>query len=200
MAREGSRTDGPFSPTPEDPAVLREIRSTVESVVRSFRFSTLDAYSDLAQEAITRILGSLAGGRFRGEASLSTYATAIARYTCLGYLRSERLTARIDLDSLPAQDRWAEPEGLLLRQEEHDRNVRAFLALPRDCQILLQLIFVERLSYREAAAHLGITESALKARVHRCRLAGRASIAREGETVARSGAGGEGGKPVKSHE
>ena len=173
-------------PLHTDPAVLRQIRATVDAVVRSFRFSTLDAYDDLVQEVVTRILASLAQGRFRGEASLSTYSTAIARYTCLAYLRSERLRAQIDLDSLPTRDRWAKPEDELLRQEEHRRNVAAFLALPRDCQILLQLIFVERLSYKEAAERLGISEVALKARVHRCRLAGRASVARLEKKAVRS--------------
>lgn len=54
--------------------------------------------------------------------------------------------------------------------EERQRLVRQALArlVPRDSEILL-LKYIEGWSYRELADHLGVSESAAEARLHRAR-------------------------------
>jgi len=55
--------------------------------------------------------------------------------------------------------------------EEHARNLEVLAGLPPDCRELLRMVFVDRLSYREIGLKLGISEGAIKTRVHRCRAA-----------------------------
>ena len=76
----------------------------------------------------------------------------------------------MDLDAIPSRALWSEPERALLGTEEHQRNLRAFAALPGESRELLRLIFLEGLSYAEVARRLGVTEGAIKSRVHRVRL------------------------------
>ena len=156
-----------------DPNLVQEVHSAIDFVVRAFHFTEPDLHKDLVQEALCGLYASLRDGRYRGESSIKTYAQNVARYTCLGYLRSRRQDREIDFETIPCAQRWSGPEDQLLHEEEHLRNVRAFLALPRECRELFRLIFIEGLSYREVGQQLGLSEAGIKSRVHRCRLAGR---------------------------
>jgi RNA polymerase sigma-70 factor (ECF subfamily) len=63
----------------------------------------------------------------------------------------------------------ADPLDWLLRDERRALVREAMATLPRrDAEILL-LKYTENWSYRELAAHLGLTESAVEARLHRAR-------------------------------
>jgi RNA polymerase sigma-70 factor (ECF subfamily) len=114
---------------------------------------------------------NLTSGQFRGEASLRTYAARVARYTCLEHLRRRRPEVVLDADNVPSQDRWSGPEESFLWTEEHLQNLEIFSSLPRECRELLRMVFVDRLPYREIGLKLGISEGAIKTRVHRCRAA-----------------------------
>jgi RNA polymerase sigma-70 factor (ECF subfamily) len=83
----------------------------------------------------------------------------------------------LDPEGLRAADRWSAPEDSFLWTEEHLRNLQAFASLPAECREILRLVGVEGVSYREIAGRLGITEGALKSRIHRCRLACREAAA-----------------------
>jgi RNA polymerase sigma factor (sigma-70 family) len=65
--------------------------------------------------------------------------------------------------------RQPDPLGWLLSEERH-RQVRSALErlAPRDAEILL-LKYTEDWSYREIAERLGVSESAVEARLHRAR-------------------------------
>lgn len=154
-----------------DPAHVASVEEAVRLTVRSFQFGDLDTDRDLVQESLSRVLGNLAAGKFRGESSLRTYARNIARYTCLEHIRRRRWQVELDPESLTSSDRGAEPEGSFLWAEEHLRNLQAFAELPSESRELLKLVCVEGVSYRDAAARLGISEAAIKSRLHRCRLA-----------------------------
>lgn len=153
-----------------DDRCVREIVAAVEAAVRAFRFRDGDVRRELVQESLTRILVNLRAGRFRGEASLKTYAQRVTRYTCLGYIRRKRVESR----AIPtASSDPSSPEDLLLLKEERSRVLGALAGLPVRCQDLLRLVFVQGLSYREVGSRLRISESAVKLRVRRCRLLGR---------------------------
>jgi len=153
-----------------DRAPVEEIRASIVAVVRTFQFPDAGLETELAQDAMTRFFQSLSAGQFRGESSLKTYAQKVAKYTCLEHVRRRRFEVKMDLDAIPSRALWSEPERALLGTEEHQRNLRAFAALPGESRELLRLIFLEGLSYAEVARRLGVTEGAIKSRVHRVRL------------------------------
>jgi RNA polymerase sigma-70 factor (ECF subfamily) len=150
---------------------VREIRDTVRLVVRDFQIAGGAVDEDLVQDVLGRICRNLVAGRFRGDSSLRTYARNVARHTCLEDLRARRLEMRLDPDAIPSGARWSEPEGSLLRTEEHLRNLEIFASLPGESRELLRLVFVDGLPYAEVARRLGVTEGAIKSRVHKIRMA-----------------------------
>jgi len=127
---------------------------------------------------VSRVVQNLSGGQFRGESSLRTYAQQLAKYVCLEHIRRQRAEVRLDFESVPSEARWSEPEETLLREEEHARNMQAFAALPAESRELLRLLFVDGLSYVEAGRRLGLSETAVKSRVHRLRAECRETLAR----------------------
>lgn len=153
------------------PTAIAEIRRMIELVVRGFAFPDPGTGRDLVQEALTRIFLNLTSGQFRGEASFRTYCARIARFTCLEHIRRRRFESAVDPEALPSSARWSAPEDSFLWTEEHLRNLDRFSSLPCDCRELLRLVFIEGKSYRETAIALGITEGALRTRIHRCRSA-----------------------------
>src|SRR5262245_36959355 len=73
-----------------EPPSVTPVRRTIEQTVRSFHAADVETQKDLVQEAMTRLCASLRAGRFRGAASLETYAVSVARYTCIEWLRRRR--------------------------------------------------------------------------------------------------------------
>ncbi len=73
-------------------------------------------------------------------------------------------------------DRSSDPLEWLLAKERKEQIRKAIKQMPkRDAEILL-LKYTEDWSYRELAKHLGITESAVEARLHRARQRFRAEL------------------------
>lgn len=153
-----------------DPAQVSSVLDAVRATVRSFRFGNRDLERDLVQETLSRTLASLAESRFHGDSSLRTYACNVARYTCLEHIRRRRNEVAFDPERHPALDLSSAPEASYLSTEEHRRNIEAFASLPADCREILRMICLEGSSYREVASRLGISEAALKSRIHRCRM------------------------------
>jgi RNA polymerase sigma factor (sigma-70 family) len=93
--------------------------------------------------------------------------------------RRRKLTSRFAEREQPAEhdNRESDPLGWLLA-EERRRLIRSALdrMLKRDAEILL-LKYTEDWSYRDLARHLGITESAVQARLHRARKRMRSELA-----------------------
>ena len=153
---------------------IEAVRRSADAALRALRLGDPDERAGLVQETLVRVLLSLRSGRFREESSLGTYAQRVARHVWLETLRRRREQVALDPDLLPANDRWSSPEGALLQAEEYRRNLERFRALSAPCRELLLAIFVEGLSCEEVAARLQISATAVRLRVFRCRLAGRA--------------------------
>jgi len=150
--------------------MVRSIRKIIERAVNAFRLRDRETHRDLVQDAVTRLFIGLSSGRFRGESSLGTYAQNVAKYTCLEHLRRRRFETRAWEEINPIRSKGMGPEESILNAEENARNLGALSALPDECRELLRLVFVEELPYRDVAAKLGLSEGAIKSRVHRCRL------------------------------
>ena len=169
MRRQGRNDGAVASFLDGDPAVVGDVRAIMEAVITSFDFNDSDLKSDLVQDALGRMVVSLRAGRFRGDASITTYAHSIARYTCIEHLRRRRREARLARETAAPQG-VQQPEEMLIRAEAHRRSLTAFAALPREAQELLYLVVVEGLSYQQVGEWMGISEASVKSRVHRCRI------------------------------
>ena len=93
--------------------------------------------------------------------------------------RRRKLVERFaDSGAAPGEAVDDDPLAWLLAEEQQQLVRRAIAALPpRDAEILL-LKYTEDWSYRQLAEHLGVSDSAVEARLHRARGRMRAALAR----------------------
>jgi RNA polymerase sigma-70 factor (ECF subfamily) len=135
---------------------------------------------DLAQEALAEAWRLLA--KLRQPEGLSSWLNAIARNVCLRWAREHRrdqahtawlmpADEAVDdvLDALPADE--GEPAIALERDELIAVLDRALALLPPDTRAALVGSYVRELPQAELAARLGLSEGALRVRLHRGRLA-----------------------------
>ncbi|HZB87531.1 MAG TPA: sigma-70 family RNA polymerase sigma factor [Terracidiphilus sp.] len=133
---------------------------------------------DAAQETVIKVYRNL--HLFRGDAQFRTWVLSIARNEGLGRLR--KLAARRE-DSLDAETdeqtgdytpailmSWREVPSEALEQKELGALLRkAVEGLPEIYRNIVVLRDIEEMDIRETAAALGITEGAVKVRLHRAR-------------------------------
>jgi RNA polymerase sigma-70 factor, ECF subfamily len=139
-----------------------------------------DEAEDVLQEGFIQACGKI--DQFEGRSSLSTWLHRIVRNAALMRLRrrSPDLVAYPEESpALPSPliDLLNDPGAQALQQERQALVETAILALPDTLRVAFTLRDVEGLSTGEAAESLGISESAVKVRLHRARLALRASLA-----------------------
>ena len=161
-------------------ALVRSQTARLLAVARRYLRSEEDA-RDAVQEGFVAAFRSI--GRFQGGSSVSTWLHRIVINACLMKLRSGRRRPETSIEELlPRFDetghRVAEPEEWRESAEESiDRSqtrrlVREAIArLPEHYRTILMLRDIEELSTAEAAAVLGLTENAVKIRLHRARQA-----------------------------
>lgn len=183
-------------PDPEDSSrLLARLRDGEESaydeLVRQHGARMLAAISsilhhrqdaeDALQEAFLQAFRSLP--RFRGEASLGTWLYRIAVNAALMRLRSSRRRPEVSVDDLlPLFDEtghrvldrnpvWTAVDEEAGRAEIRQRIHLAISRLPRNYREIVLLRDLEERSTSETARLLGITETAVKLRLHRARQA-----------------------------
>lgn len=133
---------------------------------------------DAAQEAVLKIYRNL--HLFRGESQFRTWALSIARNEGLGRLRKTNNRREESLDALsevqssdltPAiLTSWREvPAEALERKEVADLIRQAIEGLPEIYRNVVLLRDIEEMDVRETAEALGLTEGAVKVRLHRAR-------------------------------
>ncbi len=147
---------------------------------------TDDDARDVLQEAFTSAFKALP--RFAGQSRLSTWLHRIVVNTALMKLRSRKRKPEEPIDPLlPGyQDdghptiepvEWSDGADVALERAETRQFVRAQIdKLPENYRTVLLLRDIEELSTPEAADALGISENAVKIRLHRARQALRALI------------------------
>ena len=93
--------------------------------------------------------------------------------------RRRKLTDRYAQRYRPSQQDSREPDplGWLLAEERRDQVRTAVARLSRRDAEILMLKYTEGWSYRELTEHLGISQSAVEARLHRARKRLRAELA-----------------------
>lgn len=173
---------------------LRSVRRLLERLSRPiYRFGrgfcrNPEDAEDIMQEVLASLARTLP--RFRGDASLTTWAYTVARNACIRH----RHRYRLEITSLeetsssrngggPAPglvDRAADPERALLRRELHAALRVALATLPAAEREAVFLRDVEGLSLPDVARVLGIGERTAKSRVHRGREGLRTALSRLG--------------------
>ncbi|HQV70700.1 MAG TPA: sigma-70 family RNA polymerase sigma factor [Thermoflexales bacterium] len=137
-----------------------------------------------AQDAVqeTFINAFKAIGKFDGRSRLATWLYRIAHNQALMKLRSRRETASLDEsedneESRPELAVWDEsPDALTLEHETTRVIGDAVNALPDTLRNVFILREIEDMSTAQAAQKLGVSEAALKVRLHRARAALRKNL------------------------
>ena len=133
---------------------------------------------DAAQETTIKVFRNL--HLFRGESQFRTWVLSIARNEGLGRIRKaesrredslEELTEGQSGDFTPAVlTSWSEiPAAALERKELGAILRRAVEGLPEIYRNVVMLRDIEEMDVRETAVALGISEGAVKVRLHRAR-------------------------------
>lgn len=157
--------------------LIRPCERSIYFLLYSILKNEADA-EDAAQEAVIKAYANL--HLFRGDAQFRTWVLSIARNEGLGRLR--KLANRKE-DSLDAEagtqpgdytpailTSWNEVPSKALEQKELGEILRrAVELLPEIYRNMILLRDVEGMDVRETAAALGISDGAVKVRLHRAR-------------------------------
>jgi RNA polymerase sigma-70 factor (ECF subfamily) len=137
---------------------------------------------DLTERVFMQALENLPRYQHRG-APFSAWLFRIAHNLVANWHRDTGRHPRAPLEEAgERQDHRADPFGDALSSEEQRELREAVHRLPADRQMLLQMKFVEERSNLDIAQHMGRTEGAVKALLHRTLVALRSELtAREGK-------------------
>lgn len=136
---------------------------------------------DLVQDTFLACIE--ARDRFRREASFRTFLFATARYVLLEHFRKrKRAGDPLDPEVVSVIDLAPGPSTVAAHKAEQRLMLEALRALPLDYQIALELYHWEELTGPELARVLGITEAALRSRLHRAKLELRKQLERIGDS------------------
>jgi RNA polymerase sigma-70 factor (ECF subfamily) len=133
---------------------------------------------DAAQETAIKVFLNL--HLFRGDALFRTWVLSIARNEALGRLRKQGIRREESIDAATDDQTgdytpailtsWREVPSEALEQKELGAILRtAIEGLPEIYRNIVVLRDIEEMSIRETAAVLGISEGAVKVRLHRAR-------------------------------
>ncbi|MGW6707993.1 RNA polymerase sigma factor [Streptomyces sp. NPDC054956] len=162
--------------------VVMESQPHVRKFAVSLCSSPQDA-EDAAQEALIILYRKI--GSLRATGALASWMFRIVRNECLRQVRL--LVARSDGE--PAEpEASAQPsaEDAVLRRLEVERIAAAVGALPRDQRQVLIMRDVQGLPGRAVARSLGLSDAAMKSRLHRARATVRHSLAATDRTPGQS--------------
>jgi RNA polymerase sigma-70 factor (ECF subfamily) len=154
------------------PAILAEHSRWLRTVILS-RVGEFGAADDVMQEVATAAVQK--GHQLRDRSRVAPWLYRLAVVAALQYRRRQgrrrKLIDRFTQRQPPteADTRERDPLDWLLADERNALVRQALERLPRrDAEILL-LKYTEDWSYRQLAEHLGLSTSAVEARLHRAR-------------------------------
>lgn len=128
--------------------------------------------ADATQEVYLRVVRSVLG--FRGDSAFGTWLHRVTVNVCMTALRSRgdvqargQSAGLLDpsFDDLESAD--ASPQERVTRADLARPRTKALSELPEDARVVVVLRDVPGLSTRETAELLGVTEGAVKVRLHR---------------------------------
>jgi RNA polymerase sigma factor (sigma-70 family) len=127
-------------------------------------YAAPDAPEDLMQEISLQVWKSLE--RFAEQSHIDTWAYRVAINTALAWERSARSRKKqFDKDQVDV----SELKGSLAGENAEKRVLDEFLASLSDVDRAAMLLYLDNVPSAEAAEILGLTEGALRVRMHRIR-------------------------------
>ena len=165
--------------------LLKKYGARLLRLARRFLNDEEDA-RDALQDAMVAVFKSIKN--FESNSQLSTWLHRIVVNASLMKLRTKRRREEKDIEEyLPRFEDdghqtepstpWTETAESMLEREELREQVRSAIdQLPETYRIVLLLRDIEEMSTEETAAVLGITQNAVKIRLHRARQALRALL------------------------
>jgi len=133
---------------------------------------------DLAEDTFVELL--LHKGRFRGQSSFKTYLFSVARHKALDHLRREKRRPALSLEELKERGGdVASPEAFYLAGEQAEEIAQAIETIPREYREVLRLLYLEQLSYDEAARVMRKNMKQVSNLAYRARQALKNSLGRE---------------------
>lgn len=151
-------------------ALIRASYADVYALARRLLGDPSDA-ADATQEVFVRVVRSVLG--FRGEAAFGTWLHRVTVNVCLtalrarGDSRARGQSAGAEELSVDIADTAADPASRAETADLAARAAEALTRLPDDAREVVVLRDVQGLSTKEAARVLGISEGAVKVRLHR---------------------------------
>lgn len=126
---------------------------------------------DAAQETFLRAYAKLA--TYQPGRKFVNWLLSIASHHCIDRLRRKGRAPQLSLDG-PLPPQWLtsdtpRPDQLVTRKQERERVREVLDVLPADYRAAVVLRYWHGMSYREIAAAMDTTESAIKSRLHRAR-------------------------------
>lgn len=169
-----------------DAAAFRQLVETYSPRIYNLALKMLgdpDLAEDILQETFVNAYRAI--DRFEGRSHISTWLYRIAHNAVLMRLRKEQripdlksLEDDVDLDVLSAAGQWDDgPERRLLQAELLGKMDEALGNLSEALRVVFVLRDIDGLSTAETAEVLDLTETAVKSRLHRARLALREQLA-----------------------
>jgi RNA polymerase sigma-70 factor (ECF subfamily) len=126
---------------------------------------------DAAQETFLKAFSKLA--TYQPQRKFVNWVLSIASNHCIDRLRRRKRAPQLSLeDPLPPQ--WLAsdsdaPDQVVSKKQDRERVRRVLETLPPDYRAAVVLRYWYGMSYREIAATVNSTESAIKSRLHRAR-------------------------------
>ena len=126
---------------------------------------------DAAQETFLRAYVNLSS--YDPARKFSSWLFSIASHHCIDRLRRQRSGA-VSLDSEPGlgetlPDHQPQPESVVLTHEEEQLVQRLLVRLPTDYRLIVALFYWYNFSCQEIGEVVGLSEGAVKVRLHRGR-------------------------------
>jgi RNA polymerase sigma-70 factor, ECF subfamily len=154
--------------------LIRATYASVYALCRRLLGDPADA-ADATQEVYVRVVRSVLG--FRGDAAFGTWLHRVTVNVCATALRRRgdvrargQVAGAVPFAAPGARDVLAAPEDPAEHVAQRDaagRIAAAIAQLPDDARQVVVLRDVQGLSTKQAAAVLGISEGAVKVRLHR---------------------------------
>ncbi len=151
-------------------ALIRATYTDVYALARRLLGDTSDA-ADATQEVYVRVVRSVLG--FRGESSFGTWLHRVTVNVCStaltrrGDVRARGQSAGAAEFSVEVADDAPDPSARAELADLAQRAAAALATLPEDAREVVVLRDVQGLSTKETAQVLGISEGAVKVRLHR---------------------------------
>lgn len=133
-----------------------------------FRNKVSEGIDDLVQDTFVELLRGRA--KFRQAGNFRSYLFGTARHVLLKELRHRHRGAKmIEFGETSIAALEPTPSGVIMRTQQERILSQALRRLPLDDQILFELYEWEKLDARDVGQVLGISEPAVRSRLHRAK-------------------------------